>query len=206
MKTTLLAALLIAAAWSGPLAADAGVLARAQERAELIAQVKSLLESENPAMRLSIFEEVMRGDDALLRSMAMESALGSGDEQLVTSALRELFDGRSEILVKLVLPERPTQAQQWLYQQWHGLMLSNTKVDRTTDQISTANRKQKGQLVRGGFELRLPGWNHVCIMRGRPVAGTLLGGALECTMNRPAAAENRAGAERESIPFTISLS
>ncbi len=202
MKRFILTMILLGAG-SGVWAQDA--LLRAQERAKYLGDYKALLEHEDSTMRLAAVEEALSGDDAQLRSMALESALSSDDERLQTTAIRWYINARSQIPVTLILPERASEAQKYIYQKWSGLILRNPQVSGQDEIVYRAGYGKGGQLIPGGMELSFnAGAAGVCTMTAKAVSGTVLAGQFHCTF--AAGLAKKIGADQAAIPVRINMS
>ncbi|MHB0777662.1 hypothetical protein [Halomonas sp. WWR20] len=197
-------------------AIDLANIEAAKERAGIIDRVRELLNDESPSIRLAVFDEVMKGDDPVLRSMAQEAALNADDERLQTAALRQLFRDRESILVEIIQPSQATQPQAYLYSVWHGLSLYNLKIDETSDEFTgTFNaartgtpRTFNGQLVRGGWQANLVTHlsAYTCVLAIREITGVDLTGSLECEITGKAAGEDQANGRSASLPVRVKLS
>ena len=157
----------------------------------------------------------MKGDDPVLRSMALETALNADDERLKTAALRQLIRDRDNILIEIVQPVDPSQAQAYLYTTWRELIIFDLRIDESTDEItgwfSTAQIGRTefvGQLVRGGWQLRLarPGSYFTCFLTMSEVSGVELSGALQCSISGRATTEDAANANSATLPARVKLS
>ncbi|MFD2191667.1 hypothetical protein [Pistricoccus aurantiacus] len=195
------------------LAIDLADLEAAKERASIIDRVRELLADDSPSVRLAVFEEVMKGDDPVLRSMALETALNADDERLKTAALRQLIRDRDNILIEIVQPVDPSQAQAYLYAAWRELIISELKIDESTDEITgrfstaqTASTKFTGQLIRGGWQLRLARPSFTCFLTMSEVSGVELSGALQCSISGRATTEDAANANSATLPARVKLS
>ncbi|MEL7982785.1 hypothetical protein AAG584_22335 [Vreelandella titanicae] len=212
---------LILALASAPLMAlDLASLEAAQERAGIIDRVRNLLADDSAAVRLAVFEEVMKGEDSLLRSMAMEAALVSDDERLQTAGLRQLINSRDFLVVEVVEPTQASQAQAYTYSLWRELTLTELKINTANDQITGEFRAAAiadsgfvGQLDRGGlrFELKAyrtgPGkYNYTCALVLNELSGIELAGVLDCYIGAPHSEEDRADDNSASLPARIRLS
>ena len=102
--------------------------------------------------------------------MAIEVAIGSQDDKLQTAALRWILANRENLNVKFELPDKPTRAQEYVYNLFHGLVLTKIKVEPKSDEIRLDNSLYKGgQLVRGGLELTFQRTgSYSCVMSARP--------------------------------------
>lgn len=185
----------------------------AQERAALLDRVRTLLADESASVRLAVFEEVMKDDDPVLRSMALEAAFQGDDERLHTAGLRELIRNRDFLAVELLEPSNPSQAQAYTYSVWRELMLTNLTIDDATDQVSgrfhsagNSNTPFAGQLSRGGWLLQLQKYDYHCHLSLTELSGVDLTGSLDCAISGRAAGDERAGEGRASLPFRIRLS
>jgi hypothetical protein len=206
-----LALALLAVALAAPTAAlaqSSDALQRVQERAKYINDFKALLTHSDAAVRFAAVQEALNGDDPDLRSMAIEVALGSQDDKLQTAALRWILSNRENLNVKVELPEKPSKAQEYVYNLFHGLVLTKIKVEPKSDEIRLDNGNFKaGQLVRGGLELTFAwGGNYSCVMSARPTGGMLLTGSVTCTIDAGRVERDDKTAQRASIPVRIDLS
>lgn len=201
------------------MALDLASLEAAQERAGIIDRVRNLLADDSASVRLAVFEEVMKGDDPLLRSMAMETALLSDDERLQTAGLRQLFHSRDFLVVEVVVPTQPSQAQAYTYNIWRELTLDELRINSANDQITGKfraaginNSDFVGQLDRGGLRLELKafrtsyGFRYTCALALNELSGVELSGVLECAIGTPHTEEGNAGANSASLPARIRLS
>lgn len=206
---------------SSPLMAlDLASLEAAQERAGIIDRVRNLLADDSAAVRLSVFEEVMKGQDPLLRSMAIETALSSDDERLKTAGLRQLINSRDFIVVEIVRPTQASQAQAYTYSLWRELTLTELRINSANDQITgkfraaaISDRNFVGQLDRGGLRLELKAFPHgswtlyyTCALSLRELSGVELAGVLDCAISGPHTAEDKADGNSASLPARIRLS
>lgn len=205
---------------SAPLMAlDLASLEAAQERAGIIERVSNLLADDSAAVRLAVFEEVMKGEDPLLRSMAMETALSSDDERLQTAGLRQLIQSRDFLVVELVEPTQASQAQAYTYSLYRELTLADLRINSATDEItgnfrtaSVRNNNFVGQLTRGGLRLELkshprnnmPQYN--CALALNELSGVELAGVLDCSIGGPHVEEGNAGSNSASLPVRVHLS
>lgn len=185
----------------------------AQERAAMLDQVRNLLADDSASVRLAIFEEVMKDDDPVLRSMAMEAAFSGDDERLQTAGLRQLIEEREFLVVELIEPTDPTQAQKFTYSIWRELVLRGLKLDQSSDEIQgrfdtaiTNNRDVIGQLTRGGWRLQLDYRGYNCHLTLSELSGVNLNGSLDCAINGRDARDDRAGANSATLPYRIRLS
>ena len=202
MKRFILTMILLGAG-TGVWAQDA--LLRAQERAKYLSDYKALLEHEEGTMRLAAVEEALSGNDVQLRSMALESALSGDDERLQTTAIRWFINARSQIPVTLILPERASEAQKYVYQKWNGLILRNPQVSGQDEVVFRAGYGKGGQLIRGGMELRFnAGGAGVCTMTAKAGSGTVLAGQFHCTFG--AGIAKKFGTGQAAIPIRIDMS
>ncbi|QFU01488.1 hypothetical protein FIU83_07525 [Halomonas sp. THAF5a] len=205
-------ALLLALGAAPAMAMDMDQLEAAKERAGMLDQVRTLLADESASVRLAVFEEVMKSDDSVLRSMALESAFSSDDERLETAGLRQLFEDRELLSVELIEPGEPTQAQAFTYQVWRELTLSELRIDQATDELSgsfsgaNAYGKFVGQLVRGGWIIDMSWSGYNCSLALSQVSGVDLSGALRCAIGGRYAREESANGDSASLPFRIRLS
>lgn len=161
-------------------AAGQDALLRVQERAKYLNDFKALLQSDDAVVRQAAIEEALQTDDLQLRTMALETSMGSGDELLQTNAIRWYVNERSQIPVTLVLPERPSEAQRWIYKTWNPLILKNIQVIGQDEVTFKTVGSQGGQLIRGGMELRYAYSGVGCTMTLRPAGGTALAGQFFC--------------------------
>ncbi|MGJ7461897.1 hypothetical protein ACR80S_12420 [Halomonas sp. MA07-2] len=205
-------ALLLVLGATPTLALDMSQLEAAQERAGMLDRVRTLLADDSASVRLAVFEEVMKSDDPVLRSMALESALASGDDRLETAGLRQLFQDRELLSVEIIEPREPTQAQAYTFNIWRELMLSNLRIDRATDELSGrfnsggASGSFAGHLTRGGWRIALSRTGYSCSLELTQVSGVDLSGALHCAIGGSTAGERYAGGQTASLPFRIRLS
>lgn len=200
------------------MALDSASLEFAQERAGIIDRVRNLLADDSVSVRLAVFEEVMKGDDALLRSMAMEIALSSDDERLQTAGLRQLIQSRDFLIMEVVEPTQASQAQVFTYNVWRELTLDELKINSANDQINgrfrtavATNNDFVGQLDRGGLRLELKafysgGWGFSCILALNELSGVELAGVLNCSIGKQYQGEERADGNRASLPVRVRLS
>lgn len=185
------------------LAQDA--LMRAEERARYLGDYQALLDHEQSTVRMAAVEEALAGDDVEVRSMAIESALSSDDERLHTTVIRWFIDTRSQISVTLILPERASEAQKYIYQKWNGLILKKPEVLGADEIKFKAGYGRGGQLVRGGMELNFnAGGAGVCKMTAKPASGTVLAGQFHCTFG--GGVVKSVGADQAAIPVRIDIS
>lgn len=185
----------------------------AQERAALIDQVRTLLADDSASVRLAVFEEVMKDDDPVLRSMALEAAFSGDDERLHTAGLRQLIKERDFLAVELIEPMDPSQAQSYTYDIWRELMLTDLKIDTGTDQVSgrfnsahMGNTNFMGQLTRGGWRLQLQRGHYNCHLTLSELGGVELMGSLSCAITNSSTNDDNAGDNRATLPFRIRLS
>lgn len=185
----------------------------AQERAALLDQVRTLLADESASVRLAVFEEVMKDDDPVLRSMALEAAFSGDDERLHTAGLRQLIKERDFLAVELIEPMDPSQAQAYTYDIWRELILTDLKIDTGTDQLNgrfntahMANTNFMGQLNRGGWRLQLQRGHYNCHLTLTELGGVELMGSLSCAITNRSATDDYAGDNRATLPFRIRLS
>lgn len=189
------------------LAQSSDALQRVQERAKYINDFKALLTHSDAAVRFAAVQEALNGDDPDLRSMAIEVALGSQDDKLQTAALRWILANRTNLNVKVELPDKPSKAQEFVYNDFHGLVLREIKVEPKSDEIRLGNSSfQAGQLVRGGLELTFSRNAFSCVMTARPTGGMLLTGAINCTIEPGRLDRDDKTRQRASIPVRIDLS
>lgn len=206
-----LALAILAVALAAPATARAqssDALQRVQERAKYINDFKALLTHSDAAVRFAAVQEALNGDDPDLRSMAIEVALGSQDDKLQTAALRWILANRTNLNVKVELQDKPSKAQEFVYNEFHGLVLRDIKVEPKSDEIRLGNSYfQAGQLVRGGIELTFFKTNtYSCVMSARPTGGMLLTGAVNCTIDAGRVERDDKTTQRASIPVRIDLS
>lgn len=205
-------ALLLTLGATPTIAFDMSQLEAAQERAGMLDRVRTLLADDSASVRLSVFEEVMKSDDPVLRSMALESALASGDDRLETAGLRQLFQDRELLSVEIIQPREPTQAQAYTFNIWRELMLSELRIDRATDELSgrfraaNASGTFAGHLTRGGWRIGLGVPYLRCSLDLTQVSGVDLSGALHCAISGAHVKEDRAGSQSATLPFRIRLS
>lgn len=191
---------------------DQNRLEAAQERAALLDQVRNLLADESASVRLAVMEEVMKDDDPVLRSMALEAAFSGDDERLHTAGLRQLIKERDFLAVELIEPMDPSQPQAYTYNIWRELMLTDLAIDTETDQISgrfnSANTHGSimGQLTRGGWRLQLQRGHYNCHLTLTELGGVDLMGSLNCAITGRTASDDFAGGNRATLPFRIRLS
>jgi len=173
-----------------PALAEASLLERIQERAKLRGEILELLKSNDPEMVLAAFEEAVAGEDPELRLSAFEVAFSSKDPRLRKAALRHFLDGRAELRMEVVLPDRPDKAQQLLFDSYHGYRFETLKIDPKSDILTfdqRANKDWSGQLVEDGFDLTLStrtstyGWLN-CVMNMRIADPKQLTGQFDCTI------------------------
>jgi len=196
------------------MAMDQQHLEAARERAAMIDQVRNLLADNSPSVRLAVFEEVMKDEDPVLRSMAMEAAFSGDDERLKTAGLRKLIEEREFLAVELIEPMEPTQPQTYTYNIWRELLLKELKVDSTNDEINgrftsagiVQPKKFIGQLTRGGWRIQLAKNSYHCHLTLSELNGVELNGSLECAITGRTAGDDYAGGNRASLPFRIRLS
>lgn len=212
--------LVLALASTPLMALDLASLEAAQERAGIIDRVRNLLADDSAAVRLAVFEEVMKGEDSLLRSMAMEAALVSDDERLQTAGLRQLIDSRDFLVVEIVEPTQASQAQAYSYSLWRELTLTELKINTANDQITGKFRAAAipnsgfvGQLDRGGLRLELKAYRtgsgnyqYTCALALNELSGIELAGVLDCYIGAPYREEDRADGNSASLPARIRLS
>lgn len=210
-----LAALGLALALSATpaMAMDQSRVEAAQERAAMLDQVRNLLADESASVRLAVFEEVMKDEDPVLRSMAMEAAFSGDDDRLKTAGLRQLIEEREFLAVELIEPIDPSQAQTYTYGVWRELVLKELKVDTASDEVSgrfdTAEFHNKtfiGQLNRGGWRLQLDSGYFRCHLALSELNGVDLMGSLECAITGRGSGDDYAGGNRATLPFQIRLS
>ncbi|TLF47242.1 hypothetical protein FEI13_16330 [Halomonas urmiana] len=204
---------LLLALWATPaMAMNMSQLEAAKERAGMLDQVRTLLADDSASVRLAVFEEVMKSDDPVLRSMALESAFSSGDERLQTAGLRQLFQDRELLSVEVIEPREPSQAQAYTFQLWRELMLKELRIDQATDELSgsfngaRASGKFVGHLTRGGWRVDLSWAGYSCSLELTQVSGVDLSGALRCAITGRHAREGNAGGQSATLPFRIRLS
>lgn len=184
----------------------------AQERAALLDQVRNLLADESASVRLAVMEEVMKDDDPVLRSMALEAAFSGDDERLHTAGLRQLIEERDFLAVELIEPMDPSQPQAYTYRVWRELMLTDLAIDTDTDQVSghfnsaNMNGSIMGQLTRGGWRLQLKRGHYNCHLTLTELGGVDLMGSLNCAITGRTANDDYAGGNRAALPFRIRLS
>lgn len=185
-------------------AADA--LLEIQERAKYLDDYQALLQHSNPSVRLAAVEKALDGNDVEVRTLALETALAGDDERIQTAALRWLLETRKKLPVTFILPDSASDAQQWAYQNWHGMVLEGIQLIQPGDEIELKNRFYSGgNLVRGGFDLRFASSNHYsCVLTARATGGTLLTGQWECTIGKYG--QKEAGDNRATLPIRIDLS
>lgn len=181
-------------------------LLKAQERAKYLGDYKALLEHEDSTIRLAAIEEALLSNDALLRSMALETALDSDDDRLQTVAIRWYINERERIPVTLILPERATDGQKYIYQTWGSLILVKPKVTGQDEiEYSGVSYGAGGQLIRGGMEIRFnPGAGMGCTMTLKAAGGTTLAGQFFC--NFGAGYGKRFGEDQNAIVARIDFS
>lgn len=213
LTTALTLALPLLLAASSAWAFDQNRFEAAQERAALLDQVRNLLADESASVRLAVFEEVMKDDDPVLRSMALEAAFQGDDQRLHTAGLRQLIEERDFLAVELIEPMDPSQAQAHTYAVWRELMLYELGLDDPTDQIqgkfNTAqiiNTGFVGQLTRGGWRLKLQRGDYSCHLSLTELSGVDLMGSLDCAISGRSANDDNAGDNRATLPFRIRLS
>lgn len=205
---------LVLALTSLPLMAlDLASLEAAQERAGIIDRVRTLLTDDSAAVRLAVFEEVMKGDDPLLRSMALETALISSDARLQTAGVRQLIHSRDFLVVEVVEPAQASQAQAYTYSLWRELTLIDLRVNSENDQITgkfrTAGIRNSdfiGQINRGGLRLEMRINYYTCALILNELSGVELAGVLDCGISGSLTAEDRADGNSASLPVRIRLS
>ena len=211
---------LVLALASPPLMAlDLASLEAAQERAGIIDRVRNLLTDDSASVRMAVFEEVMKGEDSLLRSMAMEAALVNDDERLQTAGLRQLINSRDFLVVEIVEPTQASQAQAYTYSLWRELTLTELKINTANDQITGKFRAAAipdsgfvGQLDRGGLRFELKAYrNHgnyryTCALALNELSGIELAGMLDCYIGAPHSEEDKADGNSASLPARIRLS
>lgn len=213
---------LVLALSSAPLMAlDLASLEAAQERAGIIDRVRNLMADDSAAVRLAVFEEVMKGEDPLLRSMALETALVSDDERLQTAGLRQLIHSRDFLVVEIVEPAQASQAQAHTYNLWRELTLTELKINPANDQITGSFRAAAirdisfvGQLVRGGLRLELKAGrdtynqriNSTCTLALSELSGVELTGVLDCYIGSSQRGEDKADGNSASLPARLRLS
>ncbi|XKE46954.1 hypothetical protein LG302_07410 [Halomonas organivorans] len=195
------------------IAMDQSSFEAAQERAAMLDRVRNLLADDSTSVRLAVFEEVMKDDDPVLRSMAMEAAFSGDDDRLKTAGLRQLIEAREFLAVELIEPRDPSQAQAYTYDVWRELVLKELKLDPSSDEIQgrfdtarSSNRPFIGQLTRGGWRLQLDSGHFRCHLGLSELSGVDLMGSLECAITGRASGDDRAGANRVTLPFRIRLS
>lgn len=211
--------LVLALASTPLMALDLASLEAAQERAGIIDRVRNLLADDSASVRMAVFEEVMKGEDSLLRNMAMETALSSDDERLQTAGLRQLIDSRDFLVVEIVEPTQASQAQAYTYNLYRELVLTELKINTATDEItgsfrtaSVRNNNFVGQLTRGGLRIELKSHNrnstpqYSCALALNELSGVELAGALDCAIGWDHAEENKADGNSASLPARIRLS
>jgi len=177
-------AILLLSATLLPSASAQDLNAAVQERAKLIQDVQALLNSENAAIRMATFEEVMKGDDPLIRSMAMEAALGSSDDRLQTAALRLLIKERSLLNVQLEIPtDREKEEIEDFEYYWSPLSLTRLALADTPSEFTLYynDRPAAGTFRRGGLDADLGR----CRMSMNIANGTTLVGTLDCSGYEP---------------------
>lgn len=211
---------LVMAIVSTPLMAlDLASLEAAQERAGIIDRVRNLLADESAAVRLAVFEEVMKGQDPLLRSMAIETALISDDERLQTAGLRQLIHSRDFIVVEVLEPAQASKAQAYTYSLYRELTLTDLRINTATDEItgnfrnaSVRNNNFVGQLTRGGLRIELKSHpvhsmpQYTCALALNELSGVELAGVLDCAISGPHTAEDKADGNSASLPARVRLS
>lgn len=213
--------LLLALSSTPLMALDLASLEAAQERAGIIDRVRNLLADDSAAVRLAVFEEVMKGGDPLLSSMAIETALSSDDERLKTAGLRQLIHSRDFLVVEIVEPTQASQAQAYTYSLWRELTLTELKVNTTNDQLTGSFRAATitdsnfvGQLDRGGLRLELkahrqgysPNYNYTCALELNELTGVELAGVLDCYIGGAHREEDNANGNSASLPARVRLS
>ncbi|OJA05800.1 hypothetical protein QHL1GM_10565 [Halomonas sp. QHL1] len=202
------------------MALDLASLEAAQERAGIIDRVRNLLADDSAAVRLAVFEEVMKGEDPLLNSMAIETALSSDDVRLKTAGLRHLINSRDFIVVEVVEPNQANQAQAYTYSLWRELTLDELKINPANDQITGSFRAAAirdsdfvGQLDRGGLRLELKAYRdsygrygYTCALALSELSGAELAGVLDCYIGAPHRGEDNANDNSASLPARVRLS
>lgn len=155
-------------------------------------------------MRLSAIEELLKTDDLQLRSMALETAMGGNDERLQTSAIRWFLNERQQIPVTLMLPERPTEGQRYIYQTWNPLILKKIEVTGQDEVSFQTPGGQGGQLIRGGMDLRFSRHSGIgCTMTLRPAGATTLAGQFLCNFGQYA---GKYGGDTAGVVARVDLS
>ncbi|WP_442488888.1 hypothetical protein [Halomonas litopenaei] len=203
---------LLIATVNSSLALDSSDLEEVRDRATFINEVRSIFQSGDETLQLTIFEKIITDGDPVILPMTLELALNSQDARLKTTALRYLINSRELLLVDLIRPDNSSQAQEFIYHEWRELALQELKVAPATDEITgTFNSSKKrgqviGQLTRGGVQLRLTDDYTVCSLRILQVVGVDLNGVLDCAMRLHDAAENAANANEAQLPIRVRLS
>jgi hypothetical protein len=195
-------------------AADTNILDRIQEKAKLRQQVIDLIKSKDPGIALAAFEEAANDDDPELRLDAFDVAFASEDPKLRKSALRHFLDGRSELRIDVVLPDRPDKGQQYLYDTYHGYRFKTLAIDPKSDILSfdkAANRDWSGQLVEDGFDLSLDTLTStygrlLCVMTVRIADAQKLTGHVDCNFKGDELLQQTGKVTHAIIPVVITMS
>lgn len=165
-----------------------------RERAAVIDEYRTLLSDENPSIRLAAFEAAMDEDDPLLRTMAMEAALGAEDERLQTTGLRHLLTMRDLLVVEVLTPEKPSDAEAAMATRWGAFHLEQLKVNPKNDEVTA--QYWEGQLRRAGIELVGTHRYTGCRLALSIATPTLITGTLSCLDDK----------QRVTLPVRVNLS
>lgn len=157
-----------------------GFKSAVQERAQTIKEFRTMLQSEDPAIRMAAFEEAMKQDDDTLQTMAREAALSGDDERLQTAALKALIGQRSTLTVEISLPDNPTDDEERRYARQKNLSLSHLELSDNASEFECGGVCQ-GMFKRGGFIVQ---FNH-CRLDVQVANGTTLVGTYNCKNTRP---------------------
>lgn len=191
---------------------------RRQQRAVTLDKLVVMLNDDNPATRLHIYETVMQDDDQDAREIALKQAISGSDDRLRLAALREIFMELKRLQVTVNLPADPNPTQSWLHQEWKELELFSISFDETnntlsgkfkTEALQNSKNKFEGKLNPDGISLKLLRGTivdaHICDLKTDVVSSKSLSGQMECRLDRSLMNRIEGSSSTASLPVTVNL-
>ncbi len=97
-----------------------------KKRAAEINELKALIQSADPALRLAAIDTMQNSDDLAMREMAFSAGINSSDESIVALTIRNKFSELDNFMVEMEAPSEDAAAQK-VYTEFGGRVMVNIK-------------------------------------------------------------------------------
>ena len=133
------------AAWAQDTSA---IVAAAREKARKVEEVKVALNDPDATVRLAVLEGLLMSDDGLLRDIAIETGLASGESALRSLAFRHAVLRRTAIQFRVSFPDNlPAEKARKM----------QAKLDSTSVEFQLAIKREKVDFADGSFAHEING-------------------------------------------------